>query len=218
MANTKKIEKVMKNLEKYYGKDKRTTLNSMRQKKNPFKILIACLISLRTRDENTDKVVKKLFSQISSPKEIIQMPLKKLEKIIYSSGHYKKKAKTLKHVSREILEKYNGKVPSTPKQLIDIKGIGKKTCNVVLNFAFNKYYIPVDVNVHRISNRLGWVKTKNADKTEEQLTKILPKKYWKEINALFILHGKRICVPISPWCSKCPVNKSCKQVNITRKR
>jgi len=216
---TKNIERVMKILEKYYSSKRRTTLNRMKQeKKDAFKILISCLLSLRTRDETTEKVVKKLFSQVNKPKDILKLPIKKLEKLIYSSGYYKNKARTIKHVSKIILEKFKGKVPSEKNKLLEIKGIGPKTANVVLNFAFNKLVIPVDVNVHRVSNRLGWVKTKTAEKTEKELEKILPKKYWKELNALFILHGKNICQPISPLCSICPVSKYCPKIDVKKSR
>lgn len=221
--NNKNIDRVMNILEKYYSNVARTTLNSMRQKytdkkPNAFKILISCLISLRTKDETTEKVVKKLFSVVKKPEDIIKMPGKKLEKLIYSSGHYKKKARVLKSVSKELLTRFNGKVPGSKEDLLSIKGIGPKTANVVLNFAFNQIVIPVDVNIHRISNRLGWVKTKTAERTEPALEQMLNKKYWKEINALFILHGKTICQPISPKCSICPINQHCPRINVEKSR
>lgn len=204
-------------LERRFHYTERTTLNKMRGKE-AFKILISCLLSLRTRDENTEKVTKKLFAVAETPRRLSKMPLKKLEKLIYSSGYYKNKARTIKHVSKLILEKYKGKVPDDKEKLLDIKGIGPKTANVVLNFAFGKNVIPVDVNVHRIVNRLGWVKTKNAEKTEKALEEILPRKYWKEANGIFVLFGKTICVPISPFCSICPVRKYCKRVGVKKWR
>lgn len=216
----KNIDIIMSTLEKTYQVKERTTLNRMRKEegKDPFKILISCLISLRTKDENTEKVIAKLFPIASTPEQILALSTQELETLIFSSGHYHKKAMILKSVSKEILERFNGKVPDTEEELLSIKHIGRKTCNIVLNFAFDKIVIPVDVNVHRIANRLGWVKTKNADKTEEQLTKILDKKYWKEINALFILHGKSICVPISPFCTQCPISKYCPKVSVEKIR
>ncbi len=212
------IPAIMKKLEKHYSYKRRTTLNRMRKKPNPFKILISCLLSLRTKDENTEKVTKKLFSVVRTPKQLVKMPVKKLEKLIYSSGHYKKKARTLKHVSKVLIKKYKGKVPDSKEELLSIKGIGPKTANIVLNFAYGKPCLPIDTHCHRIPNRLGWVKTKKADKTEEELVKILPKKYWKEINSLFILHGKTICVPISPFCSACPVYDYCERTGVKRSR
>ena len=190
----------------------------MRQKPDPFKILISCLLSLRTKDQTTESVSEKLFKIADTPEKILALPITKLEKIIFSSGHYKKKAQTLKHVSREILSRFNNKVPDTREELLSIKGIGPKTANIVLCFAYDQTVIPVDVNVHRVANRLGWASTKLAEKTEKELEKILPRKYWKEINGIFILHGKSICVPISPKCSECPIRCLCPQIGVTRSR
>ena len=209
-----KIQKIFSILEKYYQQERRTTLNSMRNKENAFKILISCLLSLRTRDENTEKVVKKLFAVADTPEEILKIPIRKLEKLIFSSGYYKNKARTLKHVSSVILERFKGEVPENKEELLSIKGIGPKTANVVLCFAFDKNVIPVDVNVHRIANRLGWVKAKTPEETEKQLEKILPEKYWREINGLFILHGRKICIPRKPKCSICPIFDYCERVGL----
>jgi endonuclease-3 len=181
-------------------------------------VLISCLLSLRTKDENTEKVVAKLFPVASTPDQILALPTKQLEKLIFSSGHYKKKARTLKEVSKIIKEKYNYQVPSTREELLSIKGIGPKTANIVLNFAYNQLVIPVDVNVHRISNRLGFISAKTPEKTELELNKILPKKYWREINGIFILHGKQVCVPLSPHCSICPVKDLCPKIGVEKFR
>ncbi len=215
---TREIKDTMNILAEHFNYTERTTLNRMRKNPNAFKILISCLLSLRTKDENTEKVTKKLFSVVSTPKEIANMNIKKLEKLIFSSGHYHKKAQTLKHVSRVIIEKYGGKVPKDKEELLSIKGIGPKTANIVLNFAFGELCIPVDVNVHRIVNRLGWTNTKTAEKTEKELEKILPKRYWREINGTFVLFGKTICVPVSPFCSTCPVNAYCKRIGVMKSR
>ncbi len=218
MKSTKNIDKIMKILSKYYNPYTKTTLNKMREKPNAFKILISCLLSLRTQDKNTAKASKQLFQKAKTPKQIIKLPLKKLEKLIYSSGHYKKKAQTLKHVSKEILKRFKGKVPNNKEKLLSIKGIGPKTANIVLSFAYNQNVLPIDTHCHRIPNRLGWLKTKTPEKTEKELEKILPKKYWKEFNAIFVLHGKTICNPISPKCSICPINNYCPKINIKRFR
>ncbi len=246
MEKSQKITKIMNILQKEYPSS-RTTLNRMRKpekslhlsahrrsqisrprksreqkdflwKPDAFKILISCLLSLRTQDKNTARVSKKLFAIANTPKEIVKLPIKKLEKLIYSAGHYKKKAKTLKHVSKVLIKKYHGKVPDTKEELLAIKGIGPKTANIVLAFAFDKFVLPIDTHCHRIPNRLGWIKTKTPEKTEAELTKILPKKYWKEFNSIFVQFGKTICQPISPWCSKCPVSKYCKKIGVTRSR
>ncbi len=212
------ISQVMKLLSKYYSSGDKTTLNRMRRKPNPFKILISCLLSLRTQDKNTEKVSRQLFAVANTPEQILKLPITKLEKLIFSSGHYKKKAKTLKHVSKVLIEKYKGEVPNTKQELLSIKGIGPKTANIVLAFAFGKSVLPVDTHCHRIPNRIGWVKTKTPEKTEKELEKILPKKYWKEFNRIFVLFGKTICQPISPFCSKCPIEKYCKRTGVERSR
>lgn len=213
------ISKVMDILEKHFNYQKKTTLNRMRcHRENAFKILISCLLSLRTQDKNTDKASQALFRVADTPKEIAAMPTKKLEKLVYSSGHYKKKARVLKHVSKVLIKKYNGKVPSSKPELLSIKGVGPKTANIVLSFAFCQDVLPIDTHCHRIPNRLGWVKTTSPEKTEKALEKILPKIYWREFNAIFVLFGKTICQPISPWCSKCPIRNYCKRIGVKRSR
>ncbi len=213
-----KIEKVMQILEKHFNYAERTTLNRMRKKPNAFKILISCLLSLRTQDKNTEIASSRLFKKARTPKEILKLPTKELEKLIYSSGHYKKKARTLKSVSKELIERFNSKVPKTKQELLSIKGIGPKTANIVLSFAFNQCVLPIDTHCHRLPNRLGWVNTKTPEKTELELEKILPKKYWCEFNGIFVLFGKTICQPISPWCSKCPINHLCPKIGVKRSR
>jgi len=208
----------MQTLKKHFNFREKTTLNRMRKKPNAFKILISCLLSLRTQDKNTEKTSKNLFAVADTPEKISKLSTKKLEKLIYSSGHYKKKARVLKHVSQELINKFNSKVPNTKEELLSIKGIGPKTANIVLAFAFDELVLPIDTHCHRIPNRLGWVKTKTPEKTEKALEKILPKKYWKEFNGVFVLFGKTICQPISPWCSKCPIEKHCPKINVKRSR
>jgi endonuclease-3 len=217
--NIQNIEQIMNILEKHFHYIERTTLNRMRkEKQDPFKILISCLLSLRTKDSTTESISESLFKIADTPEKIIKLPLKKLEKIIFSSGHYHKKALTLKHVSKEILERFNNKVPDKKDELMSIKGIGPKTANIVLNFAFNQPVLPIDTHCHRLPNRLGWVQTKTPEKTELALEKILPKQYWFEFNGIFVLFGKTICQPISPWCSKCPINNYCPKINVEKSR
>ncbi|GBE19463.1 MAG TPA: endonuclease III [Candidatus Pacearchaeota archaeon] len=214
MPNPENISQTMNILRKHYPSHDKTTLNRMRRKPNAFKVLTACLLSLRARDENTEKVSKKLFAVADTPKDISKIPIKKLEKLIFSSGHYKKKARTLKHVSNELIKRFNSKVPDTKEELLSIKGIGPKTANIVLAFAYGKNVLPIDTHCHRIPNRLGWVQTKTPEKTEIALEKILPKKYWREFNAIFVQFGQTICQPISPWCSKCPIRRYCPKINV----
>lgn len=218
MSNSN-INSIMQILEKYYKTTERTVVNRMRIKKEePFKILIACLLSLRTQTKNTEIASNNLFQVAETPEGILKIPIRKLEKLIYKSGHYKKKSRILKSVSKEILTRFQGKVPETREELLSIKGIGPKTANIVLSFAYGQCVLPIDTHCHRIPNRLGWVKTKKPEDTEKELEKILPKKYWCEFNGIFVLFGKTICMPISPFCSKCPVNKFCPRINVEKNR
>lgn len=212
------IPEVMNILKSNYPSHTKTTLNRMRDNPEAFKILISCLLSLRTKDKNTEKVSKNLFEIASTPEEILKLPIKKLEKLIFSSGHYKKKARVLKHVSQIILKEYNGKVPNKKEELMSIKGIGPKTANIVLAFAFGELVLPIDTHCHRIPNRLGWIETKTPEKTEKELEKILPKKYWQDFNGIFVQFGQNICTPVSPKCSECPIEKLCKKVNVQKTR
>jgi endonuclease III len=213
-----KIKKIMETLKKVYPSHEKTTLNRMRDNPEAFRILISCLISLRTQDKNTEIASEKLFAVAQTPQEILKLPLEKLEKLIYSSGYYKNKAKTIKHVSEIILKDYNGKVPDTREELESINGIGPKTANIVLAFAFGKNVLPIDTHCHRIPNRLGWVATKTPVQTEIELGKILPEKYWKDFNGIFVQFGKTICVPISPKCSACPVSQYCPKIGVQKSR
>ena len=216
--NLVNITQIMHILSKKYPSHSMTTLNRMRKKPDAYKILISCLLSLRARDENTEKVSASLFSVADTPQEILKIPMKKLEKIIYSSGHYKKKARVLKHVSKVLIDEYGGKVPNSKEKLMSIKGIGPKTANIVLAFAFGEKVIPVDVHVYMIVNRLGWVKEKTPEKTEKALERVLPKKYWNELNAILVQFGREICITLSPKCSICPVRKYCPKIGVIRSR
>jgi len=219
---SKNIEPIMHILEKHFHYTERTTLNRMKEQKksnkNAFKILISCLLSLRAKDETTERISKELFKIADTPEKIARINTKKLEKIIFSTGHYHKKAQTLKHVSKELIKRFNSKVPNNKEQLLSIKGIGPKTANIVLCFAFGECVIPVDVHVHIVANRLGWVHTKNAEKTELELEKTLPRRYWQEINGIFVLLGREICQTFSPKCSICPIRDYCLRINVERSR
>jgi len=218
MPNKKEIEKIINILYKRFPHNYKTTLNRMRNKPDAFKILISCLLSLRTKDQNTEKVSRQLFSVADTPQEILKLPIKKLEKLIFSSGHYKKKSRILQSVSKELIERFNSNVPRTKEELLSIKGVGPKTANIVLAFAYGQSVLPIDTHCHRIPNRLGWVKTKTPEQTEAELEKIILKKYWNEFNAVFVQFGKTICQPVSPWCSKCPINQYCPKIKVNKHR
>jgi len=218
MEIQEKIKRIMEILVAEYPSHEKTTLNRMRDKPDAFKILISCLLSLRTQDKNTEKASNNLFAVATTPETILALSDAELENLIFSSGHYKKKARTLKHVSEIILRKFSGKVPETKEELMSIKGIGPKTANIVLAFAFGKTVLPIDTHCHRIPNRLGWINTKNPEKTEEELGKILQKKYWKDFNAIFVQFGQTMCKPISPLCSKCSINNYCPKIGVGKRR
>lgn len=212
------IRNILNILEQTYATTTRTTLNRMRDEKDPFKILIACLISLRAKDQTTEKISNELFKIANTPQEILKIPQKELEKILFSTGHYKKKSMILRSVSSELIDRFNSIVPDNDKDLQSIKFIGPKTANIVLNFAFDKEVIPVDTNVHRIFNRIGIINTKTPNESTIKLEKTIPKNFWKDINAISMLHGKNICFPISPHCSICPIEKYCNKINIKNSR
>ncbi|HSB49969.1 MAG TPA: endonuclease III [Nitrosopumilaceae archaeon] len=175
----------------------------------PFSILIGTVLSARTKDENTSKVVKKLFSRYKTAKALANAKVKDVEKIIKSIGFYHVKAKRIIKVASIINSQYRGKVPDNFEELVNLPGVGRKTANCVLVYAFDKPAIPVDVHVHRISNRLGLVKTKTPEETEMVLMKKIPEKYWLEINDTFVMYGQNICKPISPMCSVCKIKRRC---------
>jgi len=185
---------------------------------SPFLVLISTLLSLRTKDETTDKAMDRLIKKVQTPEDILDLPTEELEKIIYPVGFYRNKAKILKNVSRIILERYGGKVPDSLDELLTINGVGRKTANLVVTEAYGKPGICVDTHVHRISNRLGIVSTKNPHNTEEELRKVLPQKYWIIYNTLLVAFGRRTCQPVSPRCSHCPISHICKQIGVIRHR
>jgi endonuclease-3 len=176
----------------------------------PFSILIGTILSARTKDEATTKAVKELFSKYKNPKELAAAKIKDIEKIIKSIGFFHVKSKRIIEVAQIIHTKYKDKVPEDLDTLIQLPGVGRKTANCVLVYAFEKPAIPVDIHVHRISNRLGLVDTKNPEETEQELMKKIPKKYWIDINDTFVMYGQNICKPISPMCDVCKIKNNCK--------
>ena len=178
--------------------------------KGPFSILIGTILSARTKDETTTKAVKALFAKYKNPKELANAKIKDVEKIIRSIGFFHVKSKRIVEVAKIIHKKYKDKVPEDLDTLVQLPGVGRKTANCVLVYAFEKPAIPVDIHVHRISNRLGLVDTKNPEETEQELMSKIDKKYWIDINDTFVMYGQNICKPISPMCDVCKIKKSCK--------
>ena len=177
---------------------------------DPYKILIGTILSARTRDETTTQVIKMLFSEFKNPDELSRADLKDIKKLIQKIGFYNVKATRIKEVSKILVEKYNSKVPSNLEDLLTFPGVGRKTANCVLVYGFRKPAIPVDIHVHRISNRIGIVNTKKPEETEIDLQKSIDSRYWIGINETFVTFGQNICLPIKPKCNLCHLTKICK--------
>lgn len=189
-----------------------------RQEHNPFKILISTILSLRTKDETTRNASIRLFAAADTPQNMLRLSAAQIEKLIYPVGFYRTKARTILETCRTLIERYAGKVPDTLEELLKLKGVGRKTANLVITLGFDKYGICVDTHVHRISNRLGLIKTKNPEESEFALRKVLPKRYWKVYNDILVTYGQNVCKPISPWCSRCPVESFCDKVDVEKSR
>ncbi len=180
--------------------------------KDPYLVLIACILSLRTNDKTTYPATLRMLELGKTPKDFANCDVKELEKAIYPVGFYSNKAKQIVELSKILVEKYNSEVPDSIEELCKFNGVGRKTANLTLSLGFNKPAICVDVHVHRIFNRIGYVNTKNPDDTEFKLRKILPEKYWIDINTLLVTHGQNICKPQKPMCDKCPIKKFCNKI------
>lgn len=187
-------------------------------RKDPFKILIATILSARTKDEVTADATNRLLARANSSEEMLKLPPTKIAKIIYPVGFYNNKALTIYNLCRVLVDKYNGKVPSNFDELLKLPGVGRKTANLVIALGFNQPGICVDTHVHRISNRWGIVQTKTPTETEKELRQILPQRYWIEINSLMVAFGQNMCHPVSPFCSRCGLNKICPQIGVKKHR
>jgi len=177
--------------------------------RSPFKTLIATILSQRTRDQNTAKAASQLFEKHSAPKAIAGASLPELRKLVKPAGFYRVKALRIKEISRQIVERFNGKTPQSIEELVSLPGVGRKTANCVLVYGFGKPAMPVDVHVHRISNRIGLVKTRKPEQTEAALCEIVPKRNWLEFNHLMVRYGQTVCLPRNPNCSKCKIRPEC---------
>jgi endonuclease III len=204
----KKMERVLYDKKPY----RLTALKQLQEEElgDPFKILIGTILSSRTRDETTTKVVKTLFKRFKNAKELAEGNLEEIKQIIHSIGFYNVKAKRIIEVSQLIVKRFDGKVPNSIEKLLELPGVGRKTANCVLVYGFNKPTIPVDTHVHRISNRIGLVDTKTPEKTEIELNNIINKKYWLRLNNIFVMYGQNICLPVAPKCELCELKKMCK--------
>jgi endonuclease-3 len=186
--------------------------------RDPFHVLISTILSLRTKDEVTRQAATRLLEKAQSPEDLLRLPEEDIARLIFPVGFYKTKARNLKQICRDLIDTYGGKVPGDLDELLKLKGVGRKTANLVVTLGFHKPGICVDTHVHRVSNRLGYVKTKTPEQTEIALRKKLPEEYWIEYNDLLVTWGQNICRPISPYCSRCVVLPYCRQVGVVRNR
>ena len=195
-----------------------TSVAQVARSRNPFLVLAATLLSLRTKDETTEAAARRLFEVADTPEKMLRLSPRQIEGLIFPVGFYRKKARTLRDVSRALLEHHDGEVPKDLETLLTFKGVGRKTANLVLTLGHDRDGICVDVHVHRITNRWGYLKTKRPEETEMRLREILPRRHWKEINDLLVTFGKSICRPVSPFCSRCPVSRHCARVGVRTSR
>jgi endonuclease-3 len=189
-----------------------------RENNDPFRVLVATMISLRTKDEVTSKAADALLSVAPTPAALAALPEGRIERLIYPAGFYRTKARALRAAAAILLSEHGGAVPSGMEELLALPGVGRKTANLVRNLGFGLLGICVDTHVHRISNRMGWVSTKGPEQTEQALMEVLPRRYWITINELLVRYGQSVCTPLSPHCSTCPVSRWCAKVGVGRSR
>ncbi len=184
--------------------------------RNPFHILISTILSLRTKDQTTAEASHRLLSLADTPQKIVKLDKNQIEKLIYPVGFYRVKAEIIKTICQRLIDEYKSIVPDDLDELLKLKGVGRKTANLVITLGYNKLGICVDVHVHRITNRWGYVQTKNPDATEKALREKLPKEYWIEINDILVTYGQNLCYPIKPVCSQCFISKYCDKMGVTK--
>jgi endonuclease-3 len=211
-TNIHKIVEILR--EKVRGLEVPIVTEIANERRDPFDVLISTILSLRTKDAVTRAASRKLLAKADSPEAILRLKPEEIEELIYPVGFYKTKARTLRQVAESLIEKYGGQVPDDLEELLTLKGVGRKTANLVVTLGFGKPGICVDTHVHRMSNRLGYVQTKTPEDTEMRLREILPHEYWLEYNDLLVTWGQNICKPISPLCSKCAIYDYCKRVGV----
>ncbi|MDA8124160.1 MAG: endonuclease III [Deltaproteobacteria bacterium] len=213
------VAEVIRLLEKELEKEGLPIVSQMAEEhRDPFAILISTLLSLRTKDEVTAAAAERLFALASTPEGMLRLSEGQIQKAIYPVGFYRHKAETIRQVCRDLIDRFAGRVPDTLEALLSLKGVGRKTANLVVALGFNIPAICVDTHVHRISNRLGYVRTKTPEETEFALREKLPPEYWLRFNTLLVAFGRNTCRPISPLCSICTVAVYCDRVGVTKSR
>ena len=186
--------------------------------RDPFRILISCLLSLRTKDKTTSEASARLFALADTPRTLLKLPLRQIERAIFPVGFYRTKAKSIHQICRRLLEVYGGVVPDSIDELMTLSGVGRKTANLVVTVGYGRPGICVDIHVHRICNRWGYVKTKTPEDTEQALRRVLPTQYWITFNDLLVPYGQNLCQPVSPFCSHCKLTDYCDRVGVKRSR
>src|SRR5215469_3352511 len=213
------ISGVMKILRREAPKWNAPIVSSMAvESRDPFRTLIGCILSLRTKDETTAVASARLFARAATPAAMLALSARTLARLIYPVGFYRTKARVIRGICRDLIDKFEGLVPADLDALLALKGVGRKTANLVVTEAFGKPGICVDTHVHRISNRWGLVKTKTPDQTEMALREVLPRRHWLEYNGTLVAFGQTICHPTSPWCSRCMIAEVCPRIGVTRSR
>jgi endonuclease III len=218
--DTSTLNKVLRRLKKEIPKWKTPAVGVIAERAvdRPFETLISTILSLRTKDKVTETASRHLLSRAPTPEILANLPTKEIERLIYPVGFYHTKAKHLSETCRSLLHDFGGKVPRSMDELLKLPGVGRKTANLVLTVGFGDYGICVDTHVHRISNLWGYVATKTPEETEFALRRKLPKRHWKTFNDILVTFGQNLCVPISPWCSQCPISEYCPRIGLKRSR
>ena len=216
MVTNRNIDRVIRTLTRLIAQWEEPVVGHYRD--DPFATLISCLLSLRTKDATTREASRRLFRLARTPQAMSRLPTRSIERAIYPVGFYRTKARCLQAVCHTLLERYQGRVPDSLEELLTIKGVGRKTANLVVTLAFHQDGICVDTHVHRISNRWGYVTTKTPERTEMTLRQQLPRRHWQIYNDLLVTFGQHLCHPTSPWCSRCPLTDVCAKVGVSRSR
>ena len=216
--NNRTLAAMLACVEKSLGQRTPPAMVKIGQRSDPFRILVGCLLSARTRDEITESACSRLFQRVKGPRDLLKLSARQLERKIYPVAFYRNKATALKSLCSDLLDRFDGQVPETLEELLMLKGVGRKTANLTLILAFDGMGICVDTHVHRISNRWGYVETATPEQTEEALRKKLPQKYWQRFNEWLVGFGQTVCKPMSPLCSQCPVDKYCPRIGVDKYR
>ncbi len=203
------IAEVIDIVEQDTRKYRETALMGVSRRRDPYQVLVSCIISLRTRDETTSAASARLFSRAATPEDMLRLSAEEIGSLIKPSNYYKTKARNILKISHILVNDYDSRVPGTIGELLKLPGVGRKTANIVVVFGHGKMGMPIDTHCHRIPNRLGWVHTKTPEQTEAKLRELIPRTHWMKFNDIFVTFGQNVCKPVRPLCNKCPVTKYC---------